>query len=570
MTLSVINVASHLASLAATEPDRPALHVPKRGVNGRSDQPDAYTTLSFRELHELSDALAHGLESVGIRRGTRTILMVPPSVEFFALTFAMLKAGVTPVMIDPGMGLRNVSRCIQDVQPEAFIGVFRAHLARVLFGWGRGTIRVTVNVGARSFLSDYSLGELRQVGCSQGRYHSTEPTASDTAAILFTSGSTGVAKGVVYTHRIFAAQVEMLRETYAITPGEVDLCTFPLFALFGPALGMTCVVPDMDASRPGRIDPAKAVKQMRQFGVTNLFGSPAVLRAFVRQERRWRTPGSPTLPPVRRIISAGAAVPADLLAQLASRLPTATAIYTPYGATEALPVSNIESREILEETQQRTRQGHGVCVGRPVAGMHVDVIPIHDEVIPTWEDRLAQPPGTIGEFVVRGPVVTPSYYNRPEANRLAKIFDPQSGETLHRMGDVGYIDDRGRLWYCGRKSHRVVAAGRTYYTEMVENVFNTVPGVQRSALVGVRRGGQTYPVVCIEPAPGGWHWPQTLEALRAIAPEYPATEGIETFLLHRGSFPVDVRHNAKIFREKLAEWADRKLPRRGRAEPNRS
>lgn len=262
-------------------------------------------------------------------------------------------------------------------------------------------------------------------------------------------------------------------------------------------------------------------------------------------------------PTIRRALSAGAPVPADSLKRFAEKLPTSTEIFTPYGATEALPVASIGSREILEETRFLTDQGKGVCVGKPVAGVTVYVVPITDDVIPEWDESTCLPPGEIGEFVVRGPVVTKAYFNRPEQTRLAKIRDPRTGETLHRMGDVGYLDDRGRLWYCGRKSHRVVTPTGTLYTEMVEGVFNPEPYVRRTALVGVTRKGVTYPVVLFE-----WncvdHEDDIARVLAAKALQFEMTRTITTFLEHH-NFPVDIRHNSKIFREKLAVWADRQL-----------
>ena len=561
--------------MAASHPAQVAVHAPCGHVN--PDGPSVHRAITFSELNADADAIAHGLHAVGIGRGTRTALMVPPSPDFFALTFALFKVGAVPVLIDPGMGVKNLGKCLAEAGPEAFVGIAKAHAARRVLGWARQTVRSTVNVGRWRFACDTSLARLRFAGRGRGAYPIPEPTADEPAAVLFTSGSTGVAKGVVYTHGIFAAQVELLKSTYGIAPGEIDLCTFPLFALFGPALGMTCVIPDMDASRPARIDPRKAVAQIRQFGVTNMFGSPAVIRRLgdwaceYRQtsESRdeWRK--TVTLPTLKRAISAGAPAFASSIERFVGLLPDGVDVFTPYGATEALPVANIGSREILTETRSLTEQGKGVCVGRPVAGMEVRVIRISDEPIAEWSDSLLAPPGAVGEFVVRGPVVTRQYYNRPDATKLAKIRDPITGDVYHRMGDVGYLDDRGRLWFCGRKSHRVVTPHGTLFTDMVEPIFNTEG--DRTALVGVTRHGVTYPVVCVEVRPvvfnTGKIQQQIHRRFRGIrevsfgtrALEFEHTRQIRTFILHRGSFPVDVRHNSKIFREKLAVWADKHL-----------
>ena len=560
MTRPPLNVAEHLARMAAAEPDRAALHHPHRG--GNPDGPTDYRTLTFRHLNADADALAHGLAAVGIRRGTRTALMVPPSPDFFALTFALFKLAAVPVLIDPGMGVKNLGTCLAEAEPEAFIGIPKAHLARRLLGWAKRTVRTTVNVGRRRFFCTTSIGDLRARQGSRP-YPVPEAAADEPAAILFTSGSTGVAKGAVYTHGVFAAQVEMLKQTYGIEPGETDLCTFPLFALFGPALGMTCVLPDMDPTRPAKIDPRKAVAQVRQFGVTNMFGSPAVVR-------RLGELSAARLDTLRRVISAGAPAAAAAVERFAKLLPEGVQVFTPYGATEALPVANIGSREILAETRHLTEQGKGVCVGRPVVGMTVRVVPISDEPIPEWNEALCLPPGEVGEFVVRGPVVTREYYNRPAATRLAKIRDPQTGEVLHRMGDVGYVDAAGRLWFCGRKAYRVVTPWGTLFTDMVEPIFNLVPGVLRTALVGVTRKVTTYPVLCVEfdrrSTAGsalfdsiGEPRSPVLDGLMApAARQHDHTRRIATFLCSY-EFPVDVRHNSKIFREKLAVWADKVL-----------
>lgn len=562
MSSSSLNVASHLSRMAHDHPKQVAIHAPRGRVNPNG--PTDHLAITFSDLHIDSDAIAHGLHAVGITRGTRAALMVPPSPDFFAITFALLKVGAVPVLIDPGMGTTNLGKCLDEAEPAAFIGIAKANAARRLLGWGRKTVRTTVNVGRWRMYCHASLAELREKGRKRGPWTIPNAGPTEPAAILFTSGSTGPAKGVVYTHGIFAAQVEMLKATYGIQPGEIDLCTFPLFALFGPALGMACVIPDMDATRPSQLDPHKAASQIKQFGVTNTFGSPAVIR------RLGELPDAAPLASLKRVISAGAPASAASIERFVRLLPDGAEVFTPYGATEALPVANIGSREILGETRTLTEQGKGVCVGLPVSGMEVRVIRISDEPIAEWSDSLLAPPGEVGEFVVRGPVVTRQYYNRPDATKLAKIRDPQSGEVFHRMGDVGYIDDRGRLWFCGRKSHRVVTPSETLFTDMVEPIFNTVPGVARSALVGVKRNGVTHPVLCIELGdkmpppivtmnPPLSHWPDIRQYMTERAPGHPRTKLVSTFLLHPGTFPVDVRHNSKIFREKLAVWADKQL-----------
>jgi acyl-CoA synthetase (AMP-forming)/AMP-acid ligase II len=544
------NVAAHLPEMARLQPQTPAIFIPKGA------QQNGYDQYTFAQLDRQSSRMAHALVGLGIRRGMRAVLMVPPGFEFFALTFALFKVGAVPVLVDPGMGVKNLKTCLAEAQPQAFIGIPKAHLARVLLGWGRPTANIFLTVGRRLCWGGSTLEKLLAAIPGHQPYATAQTVAEETAAILFTSGSTGVPKGAVYSHGNFSAQVELLRRVYDIRPGEIDLPTFPLFALFAPALGMTSVVPEMDFTRPADVDPGKIISAIEAFQVTTMFGSPAL----INRVGRYGEAHGVKLPSLKRAISAGAPVPAAVLERFAGMLSAPAQIFTPYGATEALPVCSIGSNEILGETRHATDQGRGVCVGRPVPGIALEIINITDEPIEEWHSNLKLANGEIGEIVVKGPQVTRSYFNRPESTALGKIADPDHDGFYHRMGDLGYRDDQGRIWFCGRKAHRVVTAKETIFTIPCEAVFNTHPEVFRTALVGVGMPGRQRPVVCVELENGVD--PSALarihEELLEIGTGHASTCNLRTFLFHP-AFPVDIRHNAKIFREQLAVWATEKL-----------
>jgi acyl-coenzyme A synthetase/AMP-(fatty) acid ligase len=349
--------------------------------------------------------------------------------------------------------------------------------------------------------------------------------------------------------------VEALRRVYGIEPGEIDLPTFPLFALFAPALGMTAVIPEMNFTRPGSVNPLQIIDAINNHGVTTMFGSPALINRVSRYGAKHNV----KLPTLRRAISAGAPVPAAVLERFTGMLNPGVQVFTPYGATEALPVCSIGSSEILESTRQITDAGGGVCIGRPVEGIRLEVIEITDDPIFQWDESLRVPIGKIGEIIVQGEQVTKGYYNRPDADHLSKIPDYQTGSFFHRMGDLGGRDEEGRIWFCGRKSHRVETAAGPLFTIPCEAVFNTHPKVYRTALVGVGTPGELKPVLCVELEKGVKADQNVLrEELLAIARDHIHTHAIETILFHP-AFPVDIRHNAKIFREKLAVWAARRL-----------
>ncbi|MBN8214032.1 MAG: AMP-binding protein [Xanthomonadales bacterium] len=542
MTTTPCNIAASLPRLARERPDQVAMRCPGRG--GGYD-----IALTYAELDARSDAIAAGLAKRGIVRGTRTVLMVRPTPEFFLLMFALFKAGAVPVLVDPGIDKRALKQCLDEAQAEAFIGIPLAQFARALLGWARSA-RIRITTGARPWFADATLAEVETAGAHAGP-QLADTLPDDMAALLFTSGSTGVPKGVVYRHRHFVAQIAMMGEAFGVVPGGVNLPTFPPFALFDPAFGVTSIIPDMDPTNPAKADPRKLHAAIARFGVDQLFGSPALMRVLAEY-------GQP-LPSLKTVMSAGAPVPAEVVATLRGLLPADANFWTPYGATECLPVAVIEGRELLT-LRTRTEQGAGTCVGRPVPPNDVRLIGVDDEAIDAWSDDLIAQGGLVGEITVAGPTATDTYFNRDAATRAAKIRETLPDGTtriVHRMGDLGYYDSEGRLWFCGRKTQRVVTERTTLCTEQIEPVFNAHPDVRRTALVGIGEFGEQLPVLCVELREGvaAMDWEQIELKLRHMGEGFVHTAQVQTFLLYPKPFPVDIRHNAKIGREKLALWA---------------
>lgn len=516
-----------------------------------------YEYMTYGAVDQESNRIANGLAKIGITPGMHTVLMVTPSKDFFCLLMGVFKLGAIPVFVDPGMGVRNLKTCIEEAEPEAFIGIPRAHAARVALRWAKDTIRYNVTVGPKLFWGGYTLEQVKKLG-SDAPFIMEPPGPDDMQMIAFTSGNTGIPKGVVYTQRIFASILHILSDLLKPSDGDADLSTFPPFALMGPGMGVPSVIPDMDATQPGKADPRKLVKGIHDQRCTSLFASPALIEKIGRYCEDFNV----KMPTLRSVMSAGAPARLDSLERFTKALAPGVEVMTPYGATEALPLTIIGSNELLNDTRHHSNQGGGVCVGRPVKGIEVTVIPITDSPVETWSEDLRLPSNTMGEITAKGPVVTTQYYKRDKQNRLAKIKDEVNGGIWHRMGDVGYFDDQGRLWMCGRKGHRVETGTQTFYSLPCEAIFNNHSEVGRSALVGVTLNGKTEPAIIIELAPGVKKDKRGKEALtRALlelGQEYEHTKPIKTVLYH-GKFPVDVRHNAKIVREKLAEWAQKEV-----------
>jgi len=549
------NVASRLSVVAALAPDAIAIAQPTG--RPRADGSRDYALTTFGNLDEQTDMIARGLIEWGIRPGMKLAMLVPFGAQFIELVFALLKSGASVILIDPGIGRKHLVRCLSDAKPDGFIGIPKAQAIRTLLRKNFPAAKWNVTVGRRWFWGGKTLRQVTMVG----EHSSAElPTIDrrDDAAVIFTTGSTGPPKGVLYTHGTFHAQIDRIRERYDIHRGSRDLACFPLFGLFDAVMGVTTIIPDMDPTRPAEVNPQRLVEAAAQWEIDQAFGSPALWNRVVcwaEEKRAEREGDERPFPTLKRVLSAGAPVPAETLEKLRKLIDPDANIVTPYGATEALPIASIESREVLSETGPASAQGKGTCVGTRFEGVQWRVIEIDDGPIAEVGQIKELSQGEIGELMVSGPMVTERYVVRSDQNALHKVAD--GDRVWHRMGDVGYLDDRDRFWFCGRKAHRVTMADRILFTIPCEAIFNTHRSVYRSALVPRGDSPNQRPVILIEP--NADRAPKT-EAERSamrvelleLAAQNPLTRPIEEVIIRDQPLPVDIRHNSKIFRERLA------------------
>lgn len=591
------NIARYLGRRAAQQPNTPALKIPRgRTPAGSID----YLTLSFAELEAEVGAWIARFRRHEVQPGDRVLVMVRQGLPLIAAAFALFSYGAVPIVIDPGMGLKSFLSCVERSRPRVLLGIPMARLISRIFRRPFHTIERRVPASS-SPLARLTAGTNASGSSPAGETaKGHEPifrSATDLAAVLFTSGSTGAPKGVCYEHGMFEAQVRLIQNTYQIQPGEIDLPMLPIFALFNPALGMTTVVPEIDPSRPGAVDPAKIVQAIRQENVTNSFGSPTLWNKIADHCIR----SGMTLPSLKRVLCAGAPVPAPLW-EKSSRFLSHGQLHSPYGATEALPVSSVSAAEIAALRAKLPRPNPssqtplsvaypgngavlgGTCVGHPVSGVQVKIIALLDGPIASLAGVQELPADTIGEIIVSGPVVTKNYDDLPDATATAKIQIPSGGAATphslatcplplgtstsapeavwHRMGDCGYLDAEGRLWFCGRKAERVETAEGRLHTEPCEQVFRSEAGVARCALIGLGERPKQTPAIVIQPEDRSLTSSSRKELvshLRQVAAAHPATRAITSFYFH-SNFPVDVRHNAKIHRLTLAKWAANEKP----------
>lgn len=534
------NITRFLKYQADRNPQLIALKTPIR----HSGDKILYAEKSFSQLETQTNAAALYLETNGIQKNTKVLLAVKPGLELILITFALFKLGAIPVVIDPGMGIKNLIKCIKSAQPSALIGIPFSQIISHLFFNTFSCLKKRIWI-KKNFTHKISKFENLP-------FKVVDSKSDDLAAILFTSGSTGPPKGVCYEHGMFEAQVNLLRKHYKIEEGEVDLPMLPIFALFNPALGMTTVIPEINPSRPATVDPYKIVTAIKQNNITNSFGSPTLWKIIAKYCEEKNV----TLPSLKRILMAGAPVPPDLIRRYKKIIPNGK-VHSPYGATEALPITSISGNEVLNSTAELTVAGQGTCVGHTFPHIEVKIIAIDDNPIRNYSTDLELDNGQVGEIIVKGPVVTKEYYNLPEATHNSKIKD---GNTFwHRMGDLGYLDNENRLWFCGRMAERVDTDEKTFLTDCCEAIFNRHPSVARSALIALTSDSTIQPgiVIEIDKHAKKVSTQSLLAELRKLAKSNSTTQEIKHFFF-LNSLPVDVRHNAKIHRLTLSQLFSKK------------
>jgi acyl-CoA synthetase (AMP-forming)/AMP-acid ligase II len=542
-----MNIYLSLQKVVRENVNRQALIFP------RGKKIDSWT---FQELDHAINSYSHFFHNQGIRKGDKVLLFIKPGLKFPAITFALFKMGAIPILIDPGMGKTNLLAAIYQVKPQAMIAESVVFILRHFYPQYFSSIKISLSMGSK-FLAQESLCNLP--------LNNTQPSSTfdasenELAAILFTSGGTGIPKGVVYTHQILETQRQTLQKMFSLSSSDIDLPCFPLFALFTLSMGMTSCIPEMNPSKPSSVIPQKIIDNISQFNPTFLAGSPAI----------WEKVGefcmknNIQLPSVKYLVMFGAPVGLKLHQMFSKILPNGTT-YTPYGATESLPVSNISGKDVLNHTASLTLQGKGTCVGFPIEGSEVLIYEDSEIPEPFLIGTKIKKAFEIGEILVKGKIATKEYYEMPEQTKLHKIYD-QDG-FWHRIGDLGYLDYEGRLWFYGRKSHKIMTPQGPLYPIPVEAIFNQHPLIKRTALVGLGKVGNQIPAVVIERSD---HFMSLTsesqkrfkQELMLLGEKFPHTKDINHFFLY-DYFPVDVRHNIKIDRLKLKVWADAHLDKK--------
>ncbi len=562
----VFNLADIVLRVAREDPQRVAV-IELDGWDGYGTR--RYKHHTYAELSADVESVAVGLREMGIAELTRIVCMSPPSYETCVVGVALTRVGAFTIWIDPAVGYRNVAERLSRVKPHAFVGPAIAHLGRITFGWGPRNLRKLVLTGsplvpgARTITGFPPFPGARSIR-SLRRRPPAEPAPphvgpDDPCAVLYTTGSTGPAKPSLYLHRNYCPLFRTAHHSWRFDSDPeipVDMAVFPAFLFIPISVGGTMVVPPIDFARqgPAQVDSAALIQVINDCKVRSFFAAPILIENLAREALARNL----TMPSLKRVIGAGAPVSGPVETMLSAVMASDGELGANYGATEAMPSTEIGSREHLDGVWDLTEQGAGICVGYALPGVELKIIDIVDGPVESIAQTSELPTGRAGEILVRGKHVSPEYYLDPDATRKNKVPDPQG--DWHRFGDVGYLDAQGRLWVCGRVSQRVKAAGGDVFPLQVEPLFDAHPKVRRSGLVGVPAPAGELPVLCVEVAAGVGkdELPGLRRELLALAAESKVAKPIHA-ILFKDRLPVDPRHNSKIERPRLATWAIRQL-----------
>ena len=505
----------------------------------RSDRRVSWAMLAAR-THEI----AAGLVALGVRPGDRIAMLVPPGADLIASVYAAWRIGAVVVVADSGLGVRGMRRALRSAEVTHVIGIPAGlGLARTL---GLPGVRILVGrtgPATRVLGADASLAEVARRG-REALAMSDLPATPDSnadALVAFTSGATGPAKGVVYTHTRLAHLRDALRSAYVIGAGDALVAAFAPWSVLGPALGIPSAIPDMDLTDASTLTARSFADAAGAVGGTLAWASPTALRAIVDSGEHLDMHERRALDGLRFLLVAGAPVPVDLLERAAALLPSAT-LTTPYGMTEALPLTEVTLNEL------RGSDGIGVLVGRPLTGVDMGIAPLDSQGEPAH--MLVDTPETTGEIVVRCDWMRDRYDRRWATQHRA---DSPSG--WHRTGDVGHFDEQGRLWVEGRLAHVLLCADGPVTPVAAELIAQRAARVPLAALVGVGPAGVQVPVIVLQ-APGPGLGLADLDTTERVRQAVRNALGLEVAaVLTMRALPVDVRHRSKVDRSRIAREA---------------
>jgi amino acid adenylation domain-containing protein len=421
--------------------------------------------LSFRELDERANALAHSLRALGVARGDRVFVLAENSVESAVAFWAILKADGVVSIINPLTKAAKLARLIADGEPRVLIA--DEHLRRNWHGpCASSLVAVIVCGAARTGAPDTGAMETTwSAALARGDRGRPERQngESDLAAISYTSGSSGEPKGVMFTHRNMTAASESVCAYLALSADDVILNVLPLAFNYGLYQMITAFQSGARLVLERSFAyPAEVLGRLASHGATGFAGVPTIFAVLAEHPSLAGLDFSR----LRYVTNAAAALPPKHIALLQQWFPGAQ-LFSMYGMTECKRISYLPPADLA-------RKPDSVGIAIP-----------NSELWIVDSDGARVGPDVVGQLVVRGPHVMKGYWRNPEATADKLRPGPHPGERVLYTGDYCRIDRDGYLYFVARMDDIIKSRGEKIVPKEIEDVLYALPGVKEAAVIGV-------------------------------------------------------------------------------------
>lgn len=459
------------------DPERPAFYVRNARSKGEGAE---YLSLTFAELGEERDIWLSRLKGIGVSPGDAVLVALPLGLAFLSASYALTKLGAELILLDPESDWKACSAVLRGLNPRLIIGSkARVRASRGLF-YGLPSLEKRIRI----------LDPLRRVGALKKGYELYGRRGSETtfSLIYVTCSSLEGARARRFGHAQLMALARSFEDSFSLGQSAVAIpVASPLLALLFPAVGLASVVPNPETAKPSAFSVDDLIESATHLKVSTLLADEAMaLRVLRRCEQL-----SIRLPSLRNLLMPGMGASPEL-AELIGSVTGADRFHRLYSGGGAALTTVMEVKAEAQAVASVFVPGKGICLGKPAPNVQAEIAPLDRRSASrsALPERLAT--GSIGEIVVQSPCSGSLIFSNRGTRKKSTLSNRE------RTGEVGFVDESGNLWFCGRKEHLVTTSYGVFYSERSESLFNQHPKVKRCVLIALRKGARGRPGLVVE------------------------------------------------------------------------